>query len=345
MVSRVQHERSLSGNNFLIAFESYLARKGRALHTSCAYLAVAADFNRWAGERTPGSFSANEVENGYLASWEEDFRAAWGRAPSRATVRNRIVGLRAYFSFLERREWLRDAEGQPRPNPMHQIEQPKREQKPIEWLSDAEDVAIFDACETATERIIVNFLRWTGMRVDEARSITLADVDLTYGRETIRVRRSKTRAGLRTIPVLPELLPELWAWLAELERRGLASPNVPLLASQQGKALNPQYIWRIVKRVAARGGVRVQSGRCDENKSAVTPHMLRRTFGSHLLNSGVRLETVSKLMGHANTAVTSTHYAELLDATVRRELLEALSSHRLSPASTVIMSVEAKRLS
>lgn len=60
-----------------------------------------------------------------------------------------------------------------------------------------------------------------------------------------------------------------------------------------------------------------------ENRSAVSPHTLRRTFGSDLINRGLRLETVSKLLGHANTTITERAYAQLLAPTIRRELLEA----------------------
>ena len=60
------------------------------------------------------------------------------------------------------------------------------------------------------------------------------------------------------------------------------------------------------------------------NKSDVSPHTLRRTFGSHLLNHGLRLEVVSKLLGHSTTTITEQAYAQLLDDTTRRELLHAL---------------------
>ena len=60
------------------------------------------------------------------------------------------------------------------------------------------------------------------------------------------------------------------------------------------------------------------------NKSDVSPHTLRRTFGSHLLNNGLRLEIVSKLLGHTTTTITEQAYAQLLDDTTSRELLHHL---------------------
>ncbi len=63
-----------------------------------------------------------------------------------------------------------------------------------------------------------------------------------------------------------------------------------------------------------------------ENVSAITPHTLRRTYGSYLLNKGLRLEVVSKLLGHSSTVVTDRAYAELLGTTIRDELLAVLNA-------------------
>ena len=64
------------------------------------------------------------------------------------------------------------------------------------------------------------------------------------------------------------------------------------------------------------------------NLSQLSPHTLRRTFASDLLNRGLRLEIVSKLLGHASTSITERAYAQLLDQTTRRELLHALNQSR-----------------
>ena len=104
--------------------------------------------------------------------------------------------------------------------------------------------------------------------------------------------------------------------------------------------MTTNYMWRVVERVAFQAGVRTTVCTCSttrqdrhaprcprttsgENRSAVSPHTLRRTFGSDLINRGLRLETVSKLLGHANTTITERAYAQLLAPTIRRELLEA----------------------
>jgi integrase len=86
-----------------------------------------------------------------------------------------------------------------------------------------------------------------------------------------------------------------------------------------------------VKRIAARAGVRLHgvdgNGRpvalddAGENVSRVSPHTLRRTFGSDLLNRGVRIEVVSSQLGHASVKITEKAYANLRTQTQRAELL------------------------
>src|SRR5262249_3381278 len=171
------------------------------------------------------------------------------------------------------------------------------------------------------------------------------DVDLTPGRESLAVRKSKTTAGVRTIPLVPCLVPELDDWLSLLRAREIASPQVAVLATATGSPFKPTFVWRLVKRAGARADVRpvpclCRSGRrshhepgcprtvSGENVSSISPHTLRRTFGSYLLNKGLRLEVVSRLLGHSSTVVTERAYAELLAPTIRDELIAVLSDIR-----------------
>jgi site-specific recombinase XerD len=80
---------------------------------------------------------------------------------------------------------------------------------------------------------------------------------------------------------------------------------------------------KTVKIAARNAGVRPHDNPAlvgEENFASTSPHTLRRTFGSTLLNQGVRIEVVSALLGHKNVAITQKAYAELLQATVAREV-------------------------
>ncbi len=278
----------------------------------------------------------------FLSRWEADWEARTGRRPRPATVRARIAALNSFFDFAERMSLLTSS------NPMIGVITPASEQRPNDFLRPVEDAALLRAHLRPQERILIWLLRWTGLRVAEACALRLQDLDLSPGRESLVVRKSKTAAGVRTIPLVPPLIPELECWLSLLEDRGVVSPQAALLATRSGSPFKPTYVWRLVKRAGARADVRPVLCACGsprrtrhdrgcprtvsgENVSSISPHTLRRTFGSDLLNRGLRLEVVSRLLGHSSTVVTERAYAELLGSTIRDELLAVLGGHDVSP--------------
>ena len=144
----------------------------------------------------------------------------------------------------------------------------------------------------------------------------------------IVVRQSKTPTGLRTIPILRPLAEPIRTWLVHQAELGLDDPDSPFLATRSGRAMRHAQVWTVVKRVSGRAGVRAREA-TDQNQrnvSGISPHTLRRTFGSDLINRGVRLEVVAKLLGHAQTTTTERCYAELLQTTVVAEALRAFES-------------------
>lgn len=332
---------SLSTNDILTAYESALLRHGRADATRVKYVHGARVFLEWGGSRLV-DLTPLDIDL-FLSSWESSWERQTGTRPRRSTVRARIAALRSFFGYLERAGLLTDATGRTAKNPMVGVVAPALEQRPNDFLRPVEDAALLECGSPPAERIVVWLLRWTGLRVSEACALKLQDVDLAPGREGVLVRKSKTSSGVRTIPLVPCLVPELDTWLAMLRDRGIASPQAPVLATATASPFKPTFVWRLVKRAGERADVRPVSCHCastsrtrhargcprtvsGENVSEVTPHTLRRTFGSYLLNKGLRLEVVSRLLGHSSTVVTERAYAELLGTTIRDELLAVVNS-------------------
>jgi integrase/recombinase XerD len=321
------------------SFDCYLARQARTEGTRRKYRESINHYTGWLTDQPPGTVTTAEIDR-YLDHWRDRFHTQHGRPPATASYRAQINALRAFYTYLDRISLITNHQGQPAPDPMRNITPPRTTPTSNDWLRPAEDHALLTCDGSLQERFLIHLLRWSGLRISEATGLTLADLDLTAGQQALTVRHSKTPAGRRTIPIIPDLQPLLDDWLHHLTKHQLTHPSVPVLSSLHGTPMRASFAWRLVKRVAHRAGVRPRPCTCQTlhpphqpgcarnlngyNKSDVTPHTLRRTFGSHLINNGLRLEVVSKLLGHATTTITEHAYAQLLDDTTRRELLHAL---------------------
>jgi integrase/recombinase XerD len=318
MDATLQGDEVTGARALLDAFWMYAQRRGRAPATRVQYAVYLDPFIAWVGSRALGEVTAQQVELDWLGQWYDGFQQRHGRVPAPKTVANHLTALTSFFAFLERFDYVER-------NVMRRIDPPKVTQRVNDWLQPDEDAALLAACHSPQERIIVAVLRFTGLRSGcELVHLTKRDVDLAAG--TITVRHSKTPRGRRVIPIVAELVPAIERWLAYQRVLGHHAPDTPFLATKHGTPILYKQIHGTVKRVATRAGVRVQPApdNARVNTSQVSPHTLRRTFGSSLLNQGVRLEVVSRLLGHESTLTTERAYASLLDQTITRELLHAL---------------------
>ena len=307
---------SSSGLKSLVeAFFVFLGRRRKAPGTIERWRPELRRFVEWAGERQLAEITGRELEFGFLASWEADFRARNGRDPAPNSVRAVVQALTSFYAFLERFDLLADGEGRPIRNPSVVLDPPTiKPAAELDWLQGDEEEAFFAVEMNERERIICFFLRMTGLRISEALSLLNRDIDLT--RQVVTVRRSKSDAGYRSVPIQPELTAHISAWQSFVRANGWYAPDGPFLVTRKRTPMVPQYLETVVQRVGERAGL----------ARRVTPHTLRRTFGSDLLNRGTRLEVVSKLLGHANTQVTERAYARLQDDTIRAEMFRALGA-------------------
>ncbi|HSS54463.1 MAG TPA: site-specific integrase [Gaiellales bacterium] len=180
----------------------------------------------------------------------------------------------------------------------------KRRVKP--WLRPRELDRLAAVARNDHQAFELWFFAWTGARVGEASQVRLRDVDLT-GSGRITIAGIKTDAAVRTIPLHPELRPLLIRHIERMQAGGFGA-TTPILHTGHGTPLKQQQIGCWLAEMGERAGV----GR-------VNAQMLRRSYGSNLLNKGLRVEVVSKLMGHANVRVTMESYAELLPSQLEAE--------------------------
>jgi len=170
-------------------------------------------------------------------------------------------------------------------------------------------------------------LAWTGVRVSEALGLRWQDID--FEAREIRVRgqldengehkKPKTKAGIRSIPLLPVLEAELREHRKTQLALGQAAPEQYVFSTAGGKPLNRHNVRNKGVLVAAK-----KAGLIKDGGPTITSHDLRRTFISHLvLGLGLDPVRVSKIAGHSNVSVTLNIYADEFDSVLHREDLMA----------------------
>lgn len=207
---------SMSPRELLQAFCEYQTRRGLSPATQTAYRQYILQLVLWLGDRPLHDLQPADIELVYLGHWSSRFTGRYGRPPSGRTMRNHLIALNAFFGFMTRFGIV------PR-NPMDSIERPRIHQRRNDHLSPGESDDLLAACLTPGEQILIPFLRWTGLRGGELATLLKRDVDLEQ--MLITVRKSKTDAGLRTIPVLPPLVQPISSWLAYQRRLASSIPT------------------------------------------------------------------------------------------------------------------------
>jgi integrase/recombinase XerD len=215
-----------------------------------------------------------------------DLKQAGLSARSRARA---LVALRMFHKFLHS-EGLVDA------NPADRIEAPKSLQKLPDTLSPREVERLLEApCGTEKldyrDRAMFEVLYATGLRVSELIGIKLSDLQLDVGYLIAFGKRSKQRI----VPVGEEAVSALRDYLQRARpslQKEVSSPEVFL--NRSGLGLTRQGFWKIIKRRAQQAGI----------SKNITPHTLRHSFATHLLDNGADLRSVQMMLGHADISTT-----------------------------------------
>ena len=286
-------------------FLQYLvSERGLARHSVDAYRADLEDFIDYLRARGVSSFAG--ADRAMLVDYLGDCRDA---GMETATVARRLVSIKLLFRFLTDEKLLERDESRV-------MDSPKLWRILPDFLS-AEDVAALigvfsdrsgDALELRN-RAIMELLYSSGLRVSEIASLPLSAVD--FDTEIVRVtgKGSKTRV----VPVGKIALQLLRRYL-EAARPELAEKNpraAELFLSRNGRRLDRERIWGIVKEAALLAGI----------SKNVHPHTLRHSFASHLLENGADLRVIQEMLGHADISTTEiyTHIDKSRLAAIHRK--------------------------
>jgi integrase/recombinase XerC len=232
-----------------------------------------------------------------------------------ATIGRKLSSVRSFCRFLVKRGVI---EG----NPAAAIRGPKKKRGLPRALDVDDAFALVEAPgrtgRTAARRLsaaedsrhgvlrlrdasLLELLYATGLRVSEACALDTGDIDRDrYGVPMVLVRRGKGNKS-RQVPLGGAADRALVAYLAA--RTSLSPADAALFINAVGRRLTPRSVQRMVKRWTIAGGVHADA----------TPHGLRHTFATHLLDEGVDLRSIQELLGHASLASTQIYTKVSLD--------------------------------
>lgn len=281
--------------------EEYLVslrvERGLAANTIAAYTRDLGQYIGFLEDREP--------DEDLIADFIADMRH---RGLASSTVGRKIASIRGLHRFLVLEGWRET-------DPTALIANPRRPDPFPKALTIDEAIALVEAPDRSGEagrrdRALLEFLYGTGARVSETTGVDLGDIDLEDKVVKVTGKGSKQRL----VPLGTKAVEAITAWLPD--RMGLVSRKVagdPLFVNLRGGRISRQGVFDIVKKHARAAGI--DAGR-------VSPHVLRHSAATHMVEAGADLRTVQEMLGHATISTTQV-YTRVSSAHVMEIYVEA----------------------
>ncbi|MES2577997.1 MAG: tyrosine-type recombinase/integrase [Bacteroidota bacterium] len=208
---------------------------------------------------------------------------------SNTSVNRKIASLKAFYKFL-----LKTKQIEVSPLLKHKaLKTPKLLQIPF---SEKEVIDVLDIAQSAVgfegvrNKLVIDLFYTTGMRRAELISLKITNVDLSGSTIKVLGKRNKERI----IPVLPIIKEQFALYLKERESLLSIEDHDYLFLTKKGLKLNDSFVYRLINSYFSTVSEKVKK----------SPHILRHTFATHLLNNGADLNSVKELLGHSSLAST-----------------------------------------
>jgi tyrosine recombinase XerC len=267
-------------------FVTYLnAERNASVHTVANYQREIAEFMTFAQRSGIQSWTA--VDKAAVMQWLSDLKDS-GIAP--ASLARRFYELRSFFKFMQREDAVPAS-------PLALMSGPKAPQRKARFLSVKDTLALLAAPDTSKaigvrDRAILELLYAGGLRVSELVGLDLNGVDLREKTARVRGKGDQERIvffGNWCVDALTGYLEKSRPQL--LKEKHLTKA---LFLNHLGTRLEAQTIEENIQRYALQAGIRQR----------VTPHLLRHTFATHMLQGGADLRTIQELLGHQSLSTT-----------------------------------------
>jgi len=270
-------------------FLDYLRYEKRySAHTILAYQSDLEEFMGFT-EQQYGSTSLNDITHQYIRSW---LALNKDRGLTARSINRKISTLKSFFRFYMK-------QGELELSPMAKIISPKSGKKLPSFVREEDTIELLKSLDRSAEdwkslnaKMLITIFYATGMRQSELLGLRERQID--FEKAQIRVLGKGNKE--RIIPVSRELLQQIRDYAAR-KKALFEKAEDYLLVTEKGKKVYPKYAWLLVNTYL---GLTTTL----EKKS---PHVLRHSFATHLMNNGAGLNAVKELLGHSSLAATQVY--------------------------------------
>lgn len=232
--------------------------------------------------------SIEELDHNVLRSWIVNLLE---NNISTRTVNRKISTLKSFFRFLKKT-------GKAPVNPMLKVISPKNPKRLPEFVEEDKMALLLNSSlfensfKGLRDKALIELFYTTGIRLSELVSTKVEDLNLPKSQLKVLGKRNKERL----VPLCPHITKILETYLEE--RNSVAgTESGPLFITEKGKKIYEKLAYRIVNYYLS----------MVTTISKKSPHVLRHTFATHMLNNGAELNTIKEILGHANLAATQVY--------------------------------------
>jgi len=263
---------------YLDKFKNYLeAEKKYSILTVNAYTKDLEEFKDYI-ESSGISFSKN-IEYTFIRNWIVFLSK---NKISSNSINRKISSLKAYFKFLVNIKEIKKS-------PLRNHTSLRTKSKVVNPLNETEMKEVFELFKTSEKELtrdsmIIDILYSTGLR--RAELINLKKSDIYFDDQVIKVLGKRNKE--RLVPMLPVLVKKLKLFSENIKDDSF------LLQSKNGNKISPSTVYRVVNKYL----------RNISTKTKISPHVLRHTFATHILNNGADINSIKEILGHKSLAST-----------------------------------------
>ncbi|HUR65402.1 MAG TPA: tyrosine-type recombinase/integrase, partial [Chitinophagaceae bacterium] len=270
-------------------FLEYLKYEKRySAHTLTSYQNDLADLIDFLDSRF-GSVDLKDINHTFVRSW---LAALKDKGLTVKTITRKISTLRSFFKYCLKTGILEVS-------PMTKVITPKAGKRNPSFLKEEDTQKLMAALDQSADdwkslnaKLLVSIFYATGMRLSEL--LNLKEKQIDFGRKQLKVLGKGNKE--RILPVSDALLTMIRQY-QEQKRRDFGKTDEILMVTEKGKKMYPRYAWLLVNTYLGMASSL-------EKKS---PHVLRHTFATHLMNNGANLNAVKDLLGHSSLGATQVY--------------------------------------